>query len=79
MLSSMFFEDRKDQHARYIALETSRHERFGERATVRESLRKPIARREIEMSHRYVRFRASEQRLCPLARDTRTAVSNQVL
>lgn len=80
ILSPDFSEDREDQHARHIVLlETSRHERFGERATERESPRKPIARREIEVSHRYVRFRASEQRLCSLARDTRTAVFSQIL
>lgn len=48
---------------RHIALENVTSRRFGERATVRESPRKPIAPREIEVSHRSVQFRASEQTL----------------
>lgn len=80
ILSPELSKDREDRHARHIVLlETSRYERFGGRATERESPRKPIARREIEVSHRYVRFRASEQRLCSLARDTRIAIFSQVL
>lgn len=55
---------RKNRHARHIALENVTSRTFWRtcnRAWI--TVSKPIARREIEVSHRYVRFRASEQRL----------------